>query len=78
MLRLADDVHYVYRHDGAMVLLRQECLADWERSRAAEARRAPDAGTDGPRSLKDLLRAGRPAAAVPTRPPRPGGDLSAP
>lgn len=30
VLRLGEDVHYVYRHDGAMVTLRQESLADWE------------------------------------------------
>ncbi|MBE0565616.1 MAG: hypothetical protein IH621_06665, partial [Krumholzibacteria bacterium] len=28
VLRLGADVHYVYRHDGAMVLLRQEPFAD--------------------------------------------------
>jgi hypothetical protein len=29
VLRLGDEVHYIYRHDGAMVLLRQESHAAW-------------------------------------------------
>ena len=33
VLRLGDQVHYVYRHDGAMVTLRSEALVDFERSR---------------------------------------------
>jgi hypothetical protein len=60
VLRLGDEVHYVYRHDGAMVLLRQESLADWEAGRSAEAHggRRPEA----PRGLRALLRtAGLPA-----------------
>ncbi|MFN2370542.1 MAG: hypothetical protein ABR506_05225, partial [Candidatus Krumholzibacteriia bacterium] len=60
VLRLGDEVHYVYRHDGAMVLLRRESLAAWEAGRAAEARggQRPDA----PRGLRALLRtAGLPA-----------------
>lgn len=45
VLRLADEVHYVYRHDGAMVLLKQESWAEWQRSRpAAEAAKGPEAG----------------------------------
>ncbi len=32
VLRLGDQVHYVYRHDGAMVTLRTEALIDFERS----------------------------------------------
>ena len=35
VLRLADEVHYIYRHDGAMVLLKHEDLAAWQQSRAA-------------------------------------------
>lgn len=35
VLRLADEVHYIYRHDGAMVLLKHQDLAAWEQSRAA-------------------------------------------
>ena len=30
VLRLGDAVHYVYRHDGAMVVLDKESLAVWE------------------------------------------------
>ena len=30
VLRLADQVHYIYRHDGAMVVLQTEQLADYE------------------------------------------------
>lgn len=37
ILRLGDEVHYIYRHEGAMVLLKQESLTQWERSRAGEA-----------------------------------------
>ena len=37
VLRLGDQVHYVYRHDGAMVTLRTEDLVDFERSREAAA-----------------------------------------
>lgn len=37
VLRLGDQAHYVYRHDGAMVTLKTEDLAEFERSRAAEA-----------------------------------------
>jgi len=41
VLRLGADVHYIYRHESAMVLLRQEPLADFERTRQASAT-APD------------------------------------
>jgi len=37
VLRLGDQVHYVYRHDGAMVTLRTEALADFERSQESAA-----------------------------------------
>lgn len=37
VLRLGDEVHYVYRHDGAMVTLRSEALADFEKSKEAAA-----------------------------------------
>lgn len=33
VLRLGQEVHYIYRHEGAMVLLKQETLAQWESSR---------------------------------------------
>jgi flagellar biogenesis protein FliO len=35
VLRLGETVHYVYRHDGAMVVLEQEPLADWQTRAAA-------------------------------------------
>lgn len=31
LLRLADQVHYIYRHDGAMVVLQTERLGDYEK-----------------------------------------------
>lgn len=37
VLRLRDEVHYVYRHDGSMVVLRTEPLVDFERSKTAAA-----------------------------------------
>ncbi len=37
VLRLGDQVHYVYRHDGAMVTLRSEALTDYERSQESPA-----------------------------------------
>jgi len=35
VLRLGDEVHYIYRHEGAMVLLKQEPLQQWESSHTA-------------------------------------------
>jgi hypothetical protein len=37
LLRLGDEVHYIYRHDGSMVVLKKEPWADFERKKAAEA-----------------------------------------
>ena len=37
VLRLGDQVHYVYRHDGAMVTLRTEALIDFENSQESAA-----------------------------------------
>lgn len=34
VLRLGDQVHYIYRHDGSMVVLKAEPIADFERKRA--------------------------------------------
>ncbi len=36
VVKLADQVHYIYRHDGAMVLLKQETLKDWETASAEQ------------------------------------------
>ncbi len=33
VLQLGDDVHYIYRHESAMVLLRQESLTSYEANR---------------------------------------------
>ncbi|PID79746.1 hypothetical protein CSB20_09265 [bacterium DOLZORAL124_64_63] len=32
ILRLGDRVHYIYRHDGSMVILKEESLAQFERA----------------------------------------------
>jgi hypothetical protein len=37
LLRLMDEVHYIYRHDGSMVVLKAEPVAEFERKKAAEA-----------------------------------------
>lgn len=37
LLRLGEEVHYIYRHDGAMVALKAEPLAEFEQKKAAEA-----------------------------------------
>jgi len=34
VLKLGDEVHYIYRHDGAMVPLKVQSLVDWERDLA--------------------------------------------
>ena len=44
VVRLQDQVHYVYRHDGAMVLLKQESLADWQQDHAEDATDTPSRG----------------------------------
>lgn len=55
VLRLEDEVHYIYKHDGAMVLLKQESFAAWERSRAQES---PSASV--PTKMGGLLQAIKP------------------
>ena len=35
VLKLQDQVHYIYRHDGAMVLLKEQSLDDWQREAAS-------------------------------------------
>ncbi|HPF71021.1 MAG TPA: hypothetical protein PLQ13_10145 [Candidatus Krumholzibacteria bacterium] len=57
VLRLADDVHYVYRHEGAMVLLKQESFDQWERTRAAGESAAPQPGRPDPGGRRFDLRA---------------------
>lgn len=36
VLRLGQEVHYIYRHEGAMVLLKQESIQEWERQKSRE------------------------------------------
>jgi len=68
ILGVGDQVHHIYRHDGAMVLLKQESRTEWERSLAASE--ATTGRTSDGRNflerlpmaaLPDLLR--RPASA---------------
>jgi len=37
LLRLGQEVHYIYRHDGSMVVLRTEPVSDFEKTKAAAA-----------------------------------------
>jgi flagellar biogenesis protein FliO len=46
VLRLGDEVHYIYRHEGAMVLLKQETMAQWEQAQARDEAESP--GTRSP------------------------------
>lgn len=69
VLRLGDDVHYIYRHENAMVLLKQEPLADYERVQQD----GPD-GTPG-RGLKRLFPKGLPLSRTCTGPSGPAPDL---
>ncbi len=42
VLRLGDQVHYIYRHDGSMVVLQTEPLVDFESKRAAPVLKSDD------------------------------------
>lgn len=44
VLRLGDEVHFIYRHESAMVLLKQSPLAEFEAGRQASAREPGTAG----------------------------------
>jgi flagellar biogenesis protein FliO len=56
VLRLQDEVHYLYRHDNALVHLRTEPLAVWQANRT----QADPPGEGGLAArLRDLLRSGR-------------------
>jgi len=37
ILRLENEVHYIYKHEGSLVLLKQESLAEWERANVADS-----------------------------------------
>ena len=50
ILRLGDMVHYIYRHDGSMVILKEESLAEFEE---AHGNREPSLPTG--KGLKELL-----------------------
>lgn len=49
VLRLGDEVHFIYRHDGAMVLLKKQSHAEYLRENAA------DDGAEPPRGWKRFL-----------------------
>jgi len=36
ILRLEDEVHYIYKHEGSLVLLKQEPYAEWKIAHADE------------------------------------------
>jgi len=61
ILRLGDMVHYIYRHDGSMVILKEESLAQFE---SAHGSREPALPTS--QGLRDLL-----AGKLPFGRPRP-------
>lgn len=50
VLRLGDMVHYIYRHDGSMVVLKEETFAAFELQRQNEGSAAPSQP-----GLKDLF-----------------------
>jgi hypothetical protein len=47
VLKLGAEVHYIYRHEGAMVLLKQESLEEWEAQLATPAKPQSAAGWPG-------------------------------
>ncbi len=70
VLRLGDDVHYIYRHENAMVLLKQEPLAEFERTRN-------QAGTDTePQGWKRFFPNGLPFAMSAAKSAAPAPDLT--
>ncbi len=70
VLRLGDEVHFIYRHENAMVLLKQQPLADFEAQRQA-------AGTvDGPQGLKRFFPNGLPFPSLTAKSAVPAPDLT--
>ncbi len=70
VLRLDDEVHYIYRFENAMVLLKQEPLADFERTRQA-------AKTEGaPQGLKRFFPNGLPLPHLAAKSSGPAPDLT--
>ena len=59
VLRLETEVHYIYRCEGSMVLLKQESLDQWEAQRAADPQTGPNAGR-----LSSLLQGRLPSLAT--------------
>lgn len=70
VLRLGDDVHYIYRHESAMVLLKQEPLAEFEQAREMAA-------NDGdPQGLKRFFPNGLPFPRLSAKTAGPAPDLT--
>lgn len=65
VLRLGEEVHYLYRQDGSLVHLKTEDLAAFEASRAAGATAAGPAATSA-RWLRRLPALVRPGQGTPT------------
>ncbi len=68
VLRFKDQVHYIYRHEGAMLALAREPYAEW----SAQQGRGPTGGGGRAGRLsrwRDLLRAPGAAAAAGAPPP---------
>ncbi len=70
VLRLGDEVHYIYRHESAMVLLKQEPLVEFERTRA-EAETG-----DHEQGLKRFFPKGLPLPGLAARSAGPAPDLT--
>ncbi len=61
ILRLGDMAHYIYRHDGSMVVLKEESLADFERVHGGRENPGPSSST-----LRDLFSGKLPFAGTRT------------
>lgn len=72
VLRLGDDVHYIYRHEGSMVLLKQESFADWQRFQAANPERQAENG------LAKVLGGKFPLTGLVRKSPAGAGHVTAP
>jgi len=70
VLRLGDEVHYIYRHESAMVLLKQEPLADFEKTRASAEADGDEQG------LKRFFPKGLPLPRLAARSAGPAPDLT--
>jgi len=70
VLRLGDEVHYIYRHENAMVLLKQEPLARFEQTRQTAAQGAE------PQGLKRFFPNGLPFPGMAAKSAGPAPDLT--